>query len=54
MLEYIIQEDTLIQIADAIRAKRKFNQKLTPLEMAAEIMKIITNDDIFLVDGVEF
>lgn len=54
MSAYMIKESTLIQLADAVRAKRKINQKLTPLEMAAEITKIIANDDILLVDGIKF
>ena len=44
MDEYIIKEETLTDIADAIRAKRNLNQELTPLEMAEEIMKITTGD----------
>lgn len=54
MEEYIIKEETLTDIADAIRAKRNITQELTPQEMAEEIMEIITNDTIFSVDGVEF
>lgn len=44
MSEYMIREDTLIQIADAIRAKRAINKELTPLEMAEEILKITSSD----------
>ena len=44
MEEYIIKEDTLTDIADAIRAKRNITQELTPQEMSVEIMKITTGD----------
>lgn len=44
MEEYIIKEDTLTDIADAIRVKRNITQELTPQEMSVEIMKITTGD----------
>lgn len=44
MDEYIIKEETLTDIADAIRAKRNITQELTPQEMSAEIMKITTGE----------
>ena len=44
MDEYIIKEETLTNLADAIRAKRNITRELTPQEMPVEIMKISTGD----------
>ena len=41
MAEYIIQDTTLINIANAIRAKRNSSAKITPNNMANEINSII-------------
>lgn len=41
MAEYIIQDTTLINIANAIRTKRNSSAKITPNNMANEINSIV-------------
>lgn len=52
-----IQEDTLTDIADAIRAKTGKSDEMTPLEMPDEIASISGggggSDDYFYIEGVE-
>lgn len=46
--QYIIQRDTIISIADAVREMRLHNRAMTPAEIADEIERIHTGEDIQL------
>lgn len=45
MTEYIIKEETLINIADAIRSKTGNSNRLSPIQMASEISSISTSQN---------
>lgn len=45
MTEYIIKEETLINIADAIRSKTGNSNRLSPLQMVSEISSISTSQN---------
>lgn len=54
MHEYIIQESSLTNIADAIRDKTKETELLSTSQMAEKIRTIVTREDIHKVEGVRF